>query len=161
MYQSSAAVSACFWQGCLGRGCQSEGVLFPGEVAGVSGCLRPRPAGTSEEDSLTEAGGRSGYSSLQGPFPCLLSGRERTQTQAAFSLHFFPCRRLELLLGTFLPLGALLPLISHHPGAGVGWQACVSRVAAPLPMGTAWHECPLPPSPNQQLPILSHPSGQK
>ena len=166
--QSPAAVSVWFWQGCLGRGCQSEGVLFPGEVAGVSGCLRPRPAGTSEEDSLTEAGGRSGYSVSRVPSPACFLSRRGLRRRQFFSL-FLPLPLAGAVTGyLFPPWGSSSSHISA-PGGGAGWprwrmrvwQAHVSWVTAPLPMGTAGHECPLPPSPNQQLLLLSHPSGQK
>lgn len=106
--------------------------------------------------SLTEAGGRSGYSVSRVPsLPAFCHGEG--PRQAAFPLHFFPCHWLELLLGAFL-LGALLPLLSHLLSQGwvatvenEGLQAHRLRVTAPLPMGTAWHEAVPASLPIQQL----------
>ena len=113
--QSPAAVSVWFWQGCLGRGCpcldrdQSQGVLFAGEVAGVSGCLRPRPAGTSGEGHTDQSRGEVGIFSLQGPFPCLpavagLPGGEDHDTgMGSFSSPFLSRPRAGAVTGHRLP----------------------------------------------------------
>lgn len=103
--QSPAAVSVWFWQGCLGRGCQSEGVLFPGEVAGVSGCLRLRPAGTSEEDSLTEAGWRSGYSVSRVSSPACFLSRRGPRGRQLFLSTSSPATGWSCYWVAFPPLG--------------------------------------------------------
>lgn len=74
-------------------------------------------------------------------------------------LHFCSCHPLELLLGNFLLHRALLaPSLITRRGcmeglAGLeGFAPCTllspSAQLGSLPMGPAWHECPLLPSPN-------------
>lgn len=133
--QSPAAVSVWFWQGCLGRGCQSEGVLFPGEVAGVSGCLRPRPAGTSEEDSLTEAGGRSGYSVSRVPSPACFLSRRGLRCRQLFLSVSSPATGWSCYWVPFPPLG--LFFLSYLIPRGRGGVATVENegLAGPHLMG--------------------------
>lgn len=89
-----------------------------------------------------------------------------------FFLFVSPCHPLELPLGPVLLLGALLAPASHLPEGrpscegGSGRPGRVSLAAltsawVPGHTGTAWHECPLLPSPSQQLLFPPYPSGQK
>lgn len=145
----SPAFGVCFRQGCWGAVVpalrdQSEGVSFAGEVAGVSGCLRLRPAGREGE-----VGSRSlrRYWSLPLPLPAAhpragrrgrprgRRGQDRGMPPAGAASG--PCSP---------PWGSPCSPLSSPGGRGrQAWKGCPAALPsarAPGHLGTAEHECP-------------------
>ena len=89
--------------------------MFAGEVAGVSGCLRLRPAGPE---------GAVGSVGLRGspPLPAVhtrgASGGDQEMGVGIFPLRFFPSRRWSCCRALFSGLPLLPPLISQRAAQG-------------------------------------------
>lgn len=106
------------WCPCSERD-PSEGVLFVGAVAGVSGCLRLRPAGASGEGRTDPEGRGWGILSAR-----LSPGRTTRGVRHLFLFVSFPVTRWSCSWAPFS-----LGLCSSHrssprgPGCGRVWQA--------------------------------------